>query len=51
MIGYSDFDLDQALVYCKNWLGDADFFDWRHKWSSFRVILADVAWPRAWPLG
>ena len=25
--------------------------DWRHKWSSFRVILAHVAWPRAQPLG
>ena len=24
--------------------------DWRHKWSSFRVILACVAWPRAQPL-
>ena len=27
------------------------FRDWRHKWSSFRVILAHVAWPRAQPLG
>ena len=27
------------------------FCEWRHKWSSFRVILADVAWPRAKPLG
>ena len=27
------------------------FCDWRHKWSSFRVILAHVAWPRAQPLG
>jgi len=27
------------------------FYDWRHKWSSFRVILAHVAWPRAQPLG
>jgi len=27
------------------------FCDWRHKWSSFRVILAHVAWPRALPLG
>jgi len=26
------------------------FFDWRHKWSSFRVILAHVAWPGAQPL-
>ena len=25
--------------------------EWRHKWSSFRVILAHVAWPRAQPLG
>ena len=23
------------------------FCDWRHKWSSFSVILAHVAWPRA----
>jgi len=27
------------------------FCDWRHKWSSFKVILAHVAWPRAQPLG
>ena len=27
------------------------FCDWRHKWSSFRVILAHVAWPRAQLLG
>jgi len=27
------------------------FYDWRHKWSSFRVILAHVTWPRAQPLG
>ena len=27
------------------------FCEWRHKWSSFRVILAHVAWPRAQPLG
>jgi len=27
------------------------FCDWRHKSSSFRVILAHVAWPRAQPLG
>jgi len=27
------------------------FCDWRHKWSSFGVILAHVAWPRAQPLG
>jgi len=26
------------------------FCDWHHKWSSFRVILAHVAWPRAQPL-
>ena len=23
------------------------FCDWRHKWSSFRVILVHVAWPKA----
>jgi len=27
------------------------FYEWRHKWSSFRVILAHVAWRRAQPLG
>ena len=27
------------------------FCDWRHKWSSFRVILAHVVWPRAQLLG
>ena len=27
------------------------FCEWRHKWSSFGVILADVAWPSAQPLG
>jgi len=27
------------------------FCEWRHKWSSFGVILAHVAWPRAQPLG
>ena len=27
------------------------FCEWRHKFSSFRVILAHVAWPRAQPLG
>jgi len=27
------------------------FCEWRHKWSSFKVILAHVAWPRAQPLG
>jgi len=27
------------------------FCDWRCKWSSFRAILAHVAWPRAQPLG
>jgi len=27
------------------------FCDWRHEWSSFGVILAHVAWPRAQPLG
>ena len=23
------------------------FYDWHYKWSSFRVILAHVVWPRA----
>ena len=27
------------------------FCDWRHKWSSFRVFLAHVSWPRAQSLG
>ena len=27
------------------------FCEWCHKWSSFGVILAHVAWPRAQPLG
>ena len=27
------------------------FCDWRHKWSSFRVILARAAGPKAQPLG
>ena len=27
------------------------FCDWRHKWSSFSVILAHVAWHRDQPLG
>jgi len=31
------------------WLGVADFFEWRHKWSSFRAILAHVSWPRTQP--
>ena len=31
--------------------GDGFFCDWRYKWSSFRVILAHVTWPRAQPLG
>jgi len=26
-------------------------YDWHHKWSSFRVILGHVAWPRTQPLG
>jgi len=31
--------------------GVQDFCEWHHKWSSFRVILAHVAWPRTQPLG
>ena len=27
------------------------FCDWRHKWSSFGVILAHIAWPKAQLLG
>jgi len=27
------------------------FCDWHHKWSSFTVILAHVAWPKTQPLG
>ena len=33
------------------WSGLRIFCEWRHKWSSFRVILAHVAWPRAQLLG
>jgi len=44
-----------SLVDCtrkKNFcLGVLVFCEWRHKWSSFRVILAHVAWPKAQPLG
>ena len=44
-----------SLVDCtrkKNFcLGVRVFCEWRHKWSSFGVILAHVAWPRAQPLG
>jgi len=44
-----------SLVDCTRkkciWLGGRIFCEWRHKWSSFRVILAHVAWPRAQPLG
>ena len=32
-------------------LGMRIFYKWHHKWSSFRVILAHVVWPRAQPLG
>jgi len=32
-------------------LGVRIFCDWRHKLSSFGVILAHVAWPKAQPLG
>ena len=44
-----------SLIDCarKNFFGWGVriFCDWRHKWSSFRVILAHVPWPRAQPLG
>jgi len=44
-----------SLVDCTRnkffWLGGVDFCDWRHKWSSFRVILGYVAWLRAQLLG
>jgi len=43
-----------SLVDCTRkkifWLGVWIFCDWRHKWSSLRVILAHVTWPRAQPL-
>ena len=32
-------------------MGLRTFCDWRHKWSSFKVILAHVAWPGAQLLG
>ena len=40
-------DCTRKKIFC---LGGAGFCEWRHKWSSFRVILAHVAWPRAQPL-
>ena len=44
-----------SLVDCtpkKFWgWGMQIFCEWRYKWSSFGVILAHVAWPRAQPLG
>ena len=44
-----------SLVDCTHkkfsWLGVWIFCDWRHKWSSFRVILGHVSWPRAQLLG
>ena len=33
------------------WLWVRTFCEWRHKWSSFGVILTHVTWPRAQPLG
>jgi len=40
-----------SLVDCtrkKNFAwGVRVFCEWRHKWSSFGVVLAHVAWPRA----
>jgi len=43
-----------SLVDCTSkifWLGVLIFCDWHHKWSSFGVISAHVAWSRAQPLG
>jgi len=42
--------LDCSRKKCFGW-GVRIFCDWRHKWSSFGVILAHVARPRAQPLG
>ena len=41
-------DCTQKIIFA--W-GVRVFCEWRHKWSSFRVIMAHVAWPRAQPLG
>ena len=44
-----------SLLVCTRkkifWLGLRIFCEWHHNWSSFRVILAHVAWPKAQPLG
>ena len=44
-----------SLAHCTRkkifWFGVRIFCGWCHKWSSFGVILAHVAWPRAQPLG
>jgi len=41
-----------SLLHSKiNFLVGGAHFEWRHKWSSFGVILAHVAWPRAQTLG
>jgi len=44
-----------SLLVCtrKNFFGQRlrIFCEWRHQWSSFWVILAHVAWPRAQPRG
>jgi len=41
--------VDYTRRKCFGW-GVRIFCDWRHKWSSFRVILAHVALPGAQPL-
>ena len=42
--------VDCTRKKCFGW-GVRIFCDWRHKWSSFRVIMGPVAWPRVQPLG
>ena len=48
---FKDANRSASLVDCTRkkifWLGVRIFCDWRHKGSSFGVILAHVAWPRA----
>ena len=50
-----DIFVSASLVDCTRkkffWLGVRIFCEWHHKRSSFGVILAHVAWPRAKRLG
>ena len=51
---FNDSNGSASLLDCnqkKFLVGGGIFCDWHHKWSSFKVILAHVSWPRAQPLG